>query len=64
MDTKMLEKIKLNKYHPDEFIELYVCALMLMAEDSSINDAHNGVELLREQLDFELMPVPPHKELR
>jgi hypothetical protein len=58
-----LKKINLNDYNPEEFVELYVCALMLMAEDSSINDAHEGVELMREQLDFELMPVPPHKEL-
>ena len=58
-----LKKINLNDYNPEEFVELYVCALMLMAEDSSINDAPEGVELMREQLDFELMPVPPHKEL-
>jgi len=59
----MLERIELSDYQPDEFIELYVCALMLMAKDSSILDAHSNVETLRKGLEFELMPAPPRKKL-
>jgi hypothetical protein len=59
----MLESIQLSGYHPDEFKELYVCALILMAQDSSILDAHSRVETLREGLEFELEVIPCHKEL-
>jgi hypothetical protein len=36
---------------------------MIIAEDASISDAHDEVESLREQLDFELLIAPPQKEM-
>ena len=45
----MLESIQFSDYQPDEFKELYVCALILMSQDSSILDAHSRVETLRER---------------
>lgn len=63
--NEVIKKLDLNDYHPEDFLELYVCALMLMAEevDGDIEDAHSGVEHLREQLEFELDSVPPQEEL-
>ena len=63
MNEKLLERIHLDDYQPEDFVELYVCALMIIAEDSSISDAHDEVESLREQLDFELLIAPPQKEM-
>jgi isopentenyldiphosphate isomerase len=63
MNEKLLERIHLNDYQPEEFIELYVCALMIIAEDNSIRNAHDEVQSLREQLDFELLIAPPQKEM-
>jgi len=62
--NEVIKKLDFNDYHPEDFMELYVCALMIMAEevDVDIEDAHDGVEHLREQLEFELDPVPPQKE--
>jgi len=59
----MLESIQFSDYQPDEFKELYVCALILMSQDSSILDAHSRVETLREGLEIELEVIPPHKGL-
>jgi len=61
---EQIDKLDLQSYTPEDFMELYVCALMIMAEevDVDIEDAHDGVEHLREQLEFELDPVPPQKE--
>lgn len=63
--NEVIKKLDLNDYHPEDFMELYVCALMLMAEEVNVDieDAHEGVEHLREQLEFELDSVPPQKEL-
>jgi hypothetical protein len=63
--TEDIDALDLNDLHPEDFMELYVCALLLMAEDgdATVRDAHNGVETLREQLDFELATVPPQEEL-
>ncbi|WP_201338968.1 hypothetical protein [Isorropodon fossajaponicum symbiont] len=58
----MLESIQLSDYQPDEFKELYVCALILMAQDSSIQDAHSRVETLREGLEFEVEVIPNREE--
>jgi hypothetical protein len=63
--TDDIDALDLNAFHPNDFMELYVCALLIMSEDgdATVRDAHSGVETLREQLDFELASVPPRKEL-
>ena len=63
--TEDIDRLDLNNFLPEEFMELYVCALLIMAEDgdATVREAHDGVEHLREQLDFELANVPPQKEL-
>ena len=58
----MLESIQLSDYQPDEFKELYVCALILMAQDSSIQDAHSRVETLREGLEIEVEVIPNRED--
>ena len=60
------EGLHLSEYKPEEFLELYVCALMLLAgeyDDVSLADAHLEIEELREQLEFEINAVPPREEL-
>ena len=54
----MLDRINFNDYQAEEFKELYVCALLLMSQDSSIEDAHSRVETLRENLEFEIEVIP------
>ena len=67
MDLKSLlgdERFQLAEYSPEDFLELYVCALMLLSDDEvSISDAHLEIEELREQLEFEINAVPPREEL-
>lgn len=58
-----LDRVNLDDFSPEDFLELYVCALLMLSDVSSIADAHTDVQDLREHLDFELMPVPPQKEL-
>ena len=60
------EGLQLSEYKPEEFLELYVCALMLLSgdyDDVSLADAHLEIEELREQLEFEVNAVPPREEL-
>jgi hypothetical protein len=59
------EGLQFSEYEPEEFLQLYVCALMILSgyEDISISDAHQEIEEMREQLEFEVSAVPPREEL-
>tara|TARA_R110000868_G_scaffold17094_2_gene75465 strand:- start:1290 stop:1496 length:207 start_codon:yes stop_codon:yes gene_type:complete len=58
------EGLHLSEYAPEEFLELYVCALMILSDEGvSLSDAHLEIEELREQLEFEVNAVPPREEL-
>jgi len=53
MAQQELERIDLDEFKDEDFYEMYVCALLLMSESSSIVDAHGSVLVLRDRLEFE-----------
>lgn len=65
--TEEIENIRLDKYEPEDFVELYVSALLLIADGCSVEEAHTSVTDVREQLnielEFEAEPIPPGRLL-